>query len=126
MNRRIIYAIGIAALVAIVAFLWACGKPRPVASPLRADNRLDHYDRLHREAERLGTDGLRAKLEATLARRIRVDEASERQRNLDGMRRQRIYFVAVLALATLATATRLYVVWAARRRISPNDASPRD
>ena len=116
----------ILAVLAIGAVLWIYREPRPLPSPLRADDRFDDYDRTLREWKRLGTDGLRAKLEAMADRRAKLDKAAERERKQEQLRRQRIYFVALLALFVIVAGLRLYLRRVRRYRAASDERSPPD
>ena len=127
MRRRVAYGAMILAVIATGAFLWIYREPGPLPSPLRADDRpFEDYDRTLREWKRLGTDGLRAKLEAMAARRARLDEVAERARKQEQLRRQETYFVALLALVAIVAALRLYRRWVGRHRAASDDRSAAD
>jgi len=121
-GRRVVL---ILSLVAVVAFLWAYSRSRPLRSFPPYNNR-EAEERIRQEWERLGTDGLRAKLEAMAARRARLDEAAEKERKQEQLRRQETYFVALLALIAIGAALRLYRRWVGRHRAASDDRSAAD
>jgi hypothetical protein len=124
-RRRIAYAVIVLAVIATGAFLWTYREPRPLPS-LPPYNSREAEERIRQEWERLGPDGFRAKLEADAARQLRLEEAAERQRKQEQLRRQETYFVAFLSLAVIVAALRLYLRRVRTYRVVSDERSPSD